>query len=504
MSRIRSLVLLGLLGVLHAQSAQALSSRALDAVPLHVVPAQAAAHAREQVPPDATGRAPLRLSVGVPMDLSLADGSWSNDDATGVATWRARVYSAGATLLIASFDRFDLPDGAELWVTDTAGSVINGPYTRREHGASTLEPAMVPGDEMLIEVHVPVASRDAVDLHLAGIGHGVHDFESTDVVAKSGTCNVDVACSQGNGWRDQIRSVVRLQIPTGALGGAVLCTGQLVNNTAGQTNRYFLITANHCGATLSTASGVTAYFNFQVAQCGSTPTQNPMNFPRQTGTRFIANHARGDHTLLEFTTAPASSLNVFYSGFDAGPTSTVSSGASIHHPVGHEKRISLFTGSTRVSGQSVGNFVVDAFRVDWDAGVTEQGSSGGGLWNQSGRLVGVLSGGASSCANPAGYDYFGRMDVAWQNLAVHLDTTGTGASGVAGRNANGVPPTSGGGGSGTGSGSGDAASGSDSGGGGGGGSFGTLATLLMLIAGVLRRAAPRLTSRRASRGAGAA
>lgn len=493
MSRFGSFVALGLLVALPAHAASALSSRALDAVPLHVVPAQAVEHSRALVPADTSGHAPLRLSVGVPMDLSLADGSWTADEASGIATWRARVYSAGATLLIAEFDRFHLPEHAQLWVSDAAGSVINGPYTRREHGSSALQTAMVPGEELLVEVSVPVAERDELDLHLGGIGHGVHDFEGSGVVPKSGSCNIDVACSEGNAWRDQIRSAVRLQIPTGVLGGAVLCSGQLINNTAGSTTRYFLITANHCGATSSTASGVTAYFNFQTSTCRGTRTENPMNFPRQTGTRFIASHARGDHTLLEFTSAPASSLNVFYSGFDAGTATSVSSGASIHHPAGHEKRISLFSGSQRVSGQSVGSFVVDAFRVDWDAGVTEQGSSGGGLWNQAGRVVGVLSGGASSCLNPGGDDYFGRLDVAWASLGPFLDTAGTGARSVDGRNGSGVPPTNG--------------SGSDSGdegGGGGGGSFGMIATLLMLLAGGLRRVSTWITSRRASRAAAAA
>jgi hypothetical protein len=481
-------VVLGLLGALPARAADALSSRDLDAVPLHAVPAEAVEQARTQQLAATSGHAPLQLSVGVPMDLSLSDGAWTQDDGAGLSTWRARVYSAGATLLIAAFDRFDIPDGAQLWVSDTAGTVVNGPYTRGEHGSTTLETAMVPGEELLIEVHVPTAQRDAVDLHLAGIGHGVHDFDN---VAKSGSCNIDVACSQGDAWRDQIRSSVRLQIPTGSPGGAVLCSGQLINNTGGQTNRYFLITANHCGASASTASGVTAYFNFQVAHCGDAPTQNPMGFPRQTGTRFIANHARGDHTLLEFTSPPSSSLNVFYSGFDAGTGTSVSSGVSIHHPAGHEKRISLFTGSTRVTGQAVGNFVVDAFRVDWDAGVTEQGSSGGGLWNQSGRVVGVLSGGASSCSNPDGDDYYGRLDVAWSSLGPYLDTAGTGARSVGGRNGSGAPPapTSGSGGSSSG----------DSGGG-GGGSFGLWTTLLMLLAGGARR----LISRRASRAAGSA
>ena len=490
MSRIRSIVLLSLLGALHVQSAHALSSRELDAVPLHVVAADAVTQARTQQSADPGDHAPLQLSVGVPMELSLADGVWTQDEAAGLSTWRMRVYSAGATLLIPSFDRFDIPDGAQLWVSDAAESVVKGPYTRKEHGASTLETAMVPGEELLIELRVPTAQRDAVNLHLAGIGHGVHDFDN---VAKSGSCNINVACPEGDAWRQQIRSSVRLQIPTGALGGAVLCSGQLVNNTGGQTNRYFLLTANHCGATASTAAGVTAYFNFQTTTCGGTPTQNPAGYPSQTGTRFIANHSRGDHTLLEFTSAPASSLNVFYSGFDAGTGTSVSSGVAIHHPAGHEKRISVFTGSTRVTGQSVGSFVVDAFRVDWDEGVTEPGSSGGGLWNQSGRVVGVLSGGSSSCSNPDGDDYFGRLDVAWANLGPYLDTAGTGARSVDGRNGSGAPPTP------TSGSSGD--SGGGGGGGGGGGSFGVAATLLMLLAGLARRV---VTSRRASRAAGSA
>ena len=496
MSRFRAIAPLVLLGALHAQGVHALPSRALDAVPLHVLPPQAVAHASAALAPEASDRAPLRLSVGVPMDLSLADGSWSTDETTGISTWRARVYSSGATLLIPAFDRFDLPEGAELYVSDAAGSVVQGPYTRRKHGSRALETAMVPGEEALIEVRVPVAQREGVDLHLAGVGHGVHDFEGTGVLPKSGSCNIDVACSAADDWRSQIRSVVRLQVPSGSLGGAVLCSGQLINNTAGATNRHFLITANHCGATSGNAGNITAFFNFQTSTCGGTRTENPMGFPSQTGTTFRASHSRGDHTLLEFNSAPASSLNVFYSGFDASFTSNVSSGVSIHHPAGHEKRISLFTGSQRVSGQQVGAFVVDAFRVDWDAGVTEQGSSGAGLWNQSGRVVGVLSGGASSCANRGGSDYYGRLDVAWTSLGTYLDTAGTGARAVDGRNASGVP-SSGGGGS-----TSDNEK-SDGGGGGGGGSFGLATTLLMLLVGTLRRFAP-FTSRRACRGAGTA
>lgn len=61
----------------------------------------------------------------------------------------------------------------------------------------------------------------------------------------------------------------------------------------------------------------------------------------------------------------------------------------------------------------------------WDVGLTEGGSSGSGLLcNIGGReyLVGVLSGGNSTCSNLQTQDYYGRLDQAWKdgNLAQWL------------------------------------------------------------------------------------
>lgn len=405
-----------------------------DGIPQLNVPAADIERARAALPPR-NEKDPERLTVGVPVSLSLTDGLWTQDGSQAV--WRARVHAAGAPALVAAFDRFDLPAGAQLRFSDVAGSVVVGPYTQEHRAADgTFVTAMVPGEDALIELRVPSTERDAVNLHLAGLGYGIEDAANNGIVAKSGSCNVDVACPAGNSWRTQIRSVVYLQIPTGGVGGTLKCTGQLVNNTAGTLNRPFLLTANHCGASAANAGNITAYFNYQTATCNGSRAESPVGFPSQTGTTFRARHERSDHTLLELNALPASALNVFYTGFNASTTALPQSGASIHHPAGHEKRISLYTGARRVSNQAVGLFTVDAFEVFWDSGVTEGGSSGGGLWNQDGQLVGVLSGGASSCAVPDGADYYGRLDLAWDNLAAFLDTAGGGARSAAGREGN--------------------------------------------------------------------
>lgn len=488
MFRLRSCWLCLLAALSFPAVAAPLNSRALDAVPLHVLPAEALDRVRASLPP-ATNRGPQRLAVSVPMTLGLTDGVWSEE--AGESVWRARLYSAGATLLIARLDRLELPAGAALTLRDVAGTTVQGPYTAEDVDADgALWTAMVPGEEALLELRVPISQRDEADLHLDTLGHGEFELRNDGVSPKSGGCNVDVVCPQGDAWRNQIRSAVRLQIPSSP-GQVVLCSGQLVNNTA-QDDTPYALTATHCGITSGNASGVVAYFNFQTSSCNGTPngtlTQN-----QNGATRVFAN-ARSDHTLILLSSAPSAAYNAYLSGFDASTGATPSSGVSIHHPSGDEKRISTFGApASRNNGVCLGQLdlvgvclgtVIDTFRVRWSSGVTEPGSSGGGLWNQSQRLVGVLSGGSSGCSNPGGDDFFGRMDVAWSNgLSAFLDPASTGARSIGGRDATTTSTPSGG----TTTGGGTTTtnnSNTGSSGGGGGGAFGH--AFVLLLAGLLR------------------
>ena len=486
---IRSRPFLALLLLGCSAQAFSLSPRELDQIPLHVLPAAAVEHVRQSLPEEATRRPPM-LALTVPTSLGLEEGTWSVDG--DEAVWRARLYSSGASLLIAHFDLLELPDRAELHFMDAAAMVVQGPYTAANLSeGGELWTGMVPGEEALIEIRTPVDVRTSVRLHLAEIGHGVMpgaagSSPSSGVTPKSGSCNIDVACSQGDAWRPQIRSAVRLQIPAG--GGFIsLCSGQMMNNSA-QDDRPLVLTAHHCGITAANVAGVVAYFNYETSSCGGAP--NGVLTQTLNGAQRLFSNASSDHTLFTLAGTPPAAFNAYLSGFNASAAAVPQSGASVHHPSGDEKRISLYsTPAVRTTvclsngtglpdpGCTFGTNV-QAFRVTWSQGVTEGGSSGGGLWNQAAQLVGVLSGGASSCASPGQPDAYGRLDVAWgQGIAAFLDPAGSGTS-LAGKAFGG----SGGGGAGGGGGGGGTGGGSSGGsGGGGGGAFGAGLGLILLL-----------------------
>jgi hypothetical protein len=83
---------------------------------------------------------------------------------------------------------------------------------------------------------------------------------------------------------------------------------------------------------------------------------------------------------------------------------------AIHHPQSFQQAISF---GTKTANGTACNPVVSSSTVLWNLGVTEGGSSGSALVEQSTRqMFGVLSCGISSCANTTGWDAFGRWDLA--------------------------------------------------------------------------------------------
>ena len=215
-----------------------------------------------------------------------------------------------------------------------------------------------------------------------------------------------------------------------------ICTGQLVNNFRQDSTPYFL-TANHCGTTANNSSSVVLYWNLQRASCGSGDGNLSQT---QSGSLFRASDATADFTLLQLNAAPSANFNAHYAGFDAGG-SAPQSGVAIHHPQGDVKKISLYNTTSCSTSVNIDGRNTDAWAIRWAQGTTEVGSSGSGLFNQSRRLVGVLSGGDASCSNPGGTDYFGRLVRAWQagntssgQLKAWLDPDNSGRVSLCGQN----------------------------------------------------------------------
>ena len=371
----------------------------------------------------------LAPRYAVPIETGLTPrnaGTWEKL-ATGEKLWRLRVRSENASSLNFGFGRYVMPAGGKLFLYSADGSSIRGPFTDKDNEAhGELWTPVVLGGEAVIEVSIPEGSAPFLELSLTSINHGYKEFwvGKSD---KSGSCNVDVVCPEGDDWRDEIRSVAVI-----STGGSTFCSGFLVNNTDNDQTPYFM-TANHCGINSGNAASLVTYWNYETSVCDGYPDGSLDQY--NTGSIFRATRSASDFTLVELDDAPDPAFDVHWAGWDnsdADPTSAT----AIHHPATDEKRISFeddpLTTTSYLNASVPGNGT--HLRVeDWDVGTTEGGSSGSGLWNQDHRIVGQLHGGHAACGNDLA-DWYGRFSVSWDaggtsatQLKDWLDPDDTGA-----------------------------------------------------------------------------
>ena len=400
-----------------------------DATPAIEVPPAAVAQALAQ-PPRRGG--PDRFAVAVPLRLSLADGRWQSDGVT--ATWRLRIHSIGARSLSLRLAPLVIPPGGRVQLLDASGAPLPRPYLAADAGPGGAWTPMVPGETLILEATVPVPEKSLLQLGVSTAFHGYRDWAQAAAVTSpktAGSCNIDVACSEGDAWAAEIRSVALITIAN-----TYFCSGQLVNNVR-QDQAPLFLTADHCGIgtdehDVGDASSVNFYFDYQAATCGG--PDPGYTVPNVQGSTLLADDVQSDFTLLKLNIGGSNALpaDAYFAGWSALVEGS-SSGAAIHHPAGGDKKISLYSTPVAQAAVDIGQpCTIDTWQVQWSAGVTEPGSSGGGLYNSTHHLIGVLSGGNASCANPGGADYFARIDRAWTananpggQLKAHLDPDGT-------------------------------------------------------------------------------
>lgn len=371
-----------------------------------------------------------RFAVPIPVLVNPnSHGLWSTLD-DGRRQWALRVHSPGATSLNFHFSKFRVPPGGQLELSSSQDRQLID-HTRR----GELWTPVLRGDSVELRLTMPAAG--SFELALQEVYHGFRGFGAKDTVTKSGECNIDVVCPDGDEWRDEIRSVARYTI-----GGAFLCSGQMINNTAGDFRPLFL-TASHCVQTPAQGPTLVFYWNYETSTCGGTP-DGSLDQTTSGGTvlagSYLATDYGPDFTLIELSQTPPPEFDVYWAGWDNRDYSPEGV-ATIHHPAGDEKRISFFYGVAEVAayleepGQAdlLGQVDTHLRIEDWDVGTTEGGSSGSGLWTIDGRhIVGQLSGGYASCTS-ATADWYGRMHTNWfgfpgelTSVATHLDPIGSG------------------------------------------------------------------------------
>jgi lysyl endopeptidase len=335
----------------------------------------------------------------------------------GRRRWAFLVEADGAETLDLIFSRYWLPNGGELWVRSPEHELVHGPYTDAHNSQQgVLATPVTQGGKTLVEIVVPAGLESHVELELGTVHYGYRGFtfEGGVPVPKAGSCNVDTVCPQGDAWRDQIRGVGRYTV------GGGLCTGTLVNNSAGDRRPLFL-TARHCFSSQADANTVVVFWRYESPTCRTVNSAAngqviPLNHTAtNSGSQLLMSFGNADMTLVALNQPVPAAAQPYFVGWDRRDV-VPNSAVAIHHPAGDEKRISFENNPLALSSFSTGSINLAqgaALRVnDWDLGTTEQGSSGSALFNPEKRLVGTLAGGSAQCGNDLD-DNYGRVFIGW-------------------------------------------------------------------------------------------
>lgn len=379
-------------------------------------------------------------------------GVWKRQN--GMAIWQLRLESPNATSLNLGLDQFHMPPGGAFVFSGNRGRDV---YTftsadNKEHGE--LWTPIVRGNTAMLEIQVAEQLLPQLRFRIEAINHGFRGIQEGRKIGgdTSGSCNVDVACSQGDVtfgdlidfYRDQIRSVGAYTVD-----GIDTCSGALINNTSFDQRPLFL-TANHCNVNMDRAASVVVYWNFENSTCrqpgsGSSGGVGDGDLTVfNTGSVYRSSFSSSDFCLVELDSPVNPASDAFYAGWNRQNIAPADMVIGIHHPAVAEKRISFEydpTTRTNYSSTAADSSTGTHIRViDWDEGTTEGGSSGSPLFNSSGQIVGQLHGGSAACGNNLS-DWYGRIYRSWtgggtytSRLSDWLDPASTGATSIDGIN----------------------------------------------------------------------
>jgi hypothetical protein len=382
-----------------------------------------------------TNSKPLRFALERPVNLSPeTHGSWSLNGEFRV--WHVHVLSPGAYSLGLVFGKYALLPGVRIFVYNPGQQEVKGAFTSENNKTSGVLPVgHLPGEELLIEMQVPVGMTDYGELELEALSHAFLNtgFKSSTADCPAGEfgcsqpCEIDVNCVEGDPWWQVKPSVVRIFTTT------FYCTGVLVNNTSYDGTPY-IITAEHCLNNQYYADRTVFQFNYESASCFG--EDGPLDMSISAATQLTHGDSV-DFSLLEISSIPPASYGVYYAGWDRTQFQTTSS-ATIHHPFGDVKKVSIDEQAPFIpekpddvpySGLEDYHYYSYWWVKQWETGSTEGGSSGGPLFNQDRRVIGTLSGGNAACGDSIGYnddedrviynpapnrdDYFTQFGMAW-------------------------------------------------------------------------------------------
>jgi hypothetical protein len=354
---------------------------------------------------------PYRFGTVINVSYNPSNSGTWDELSDGSRIWRLSIKSADALSIYTIFNDFYMPEGAKLFAYNSSKSIVLGAFTSMNNAEDKVFAiAPIPDNEIILEYYEPAAVKNQGRLFISQLVHGYKDIFGYVGMIDALACNININCPIGAPWVEQKRSVARMTFVDGA--GSFLCTGALMNNTSNNRTQYFL-TAQHCTST--NYSSMVFYFNYESPTCIG--TTGPLN-QTSVGATVKAESYDTDMRLLQINNAIPGNYNVYFNGWDRSGTQPTTE-IAIHHPAGDNKKISIDNNPALTSsalGFSGPPRLVNGFwRVIWDQGMTEGGSSGCPMYDQNHRVIGQNLGGVQSqCENPQIVaKEFGKFSESW-------------------------------------------------------------------------------------------
>jgi hypothetical protein len=219
-------------------------------------------------------------------------------------------------------------------------------------------------------------------------------------------------------------------------------------NTCNTNTPYFL-TANHC--VVEGGSVTNWVFQFQYWSATCTPNSGWHEDVQFNGSTLRASNAETDFALLQLNQTPPANSGIQYAGWNRS-ANIGNITTCLHHPRGDLMKVSNDNIFIPTAVSWMGSPALSHWRVIFNQGIVQSGSSGAALFDQNHRIIGQLHGNQNNVCNqtdnncfcntivqPFGVvdgaiGEFGRFDLSWTGggtnstrLSNWLDPSNSGA-----------------------------------------------------------------------------
>lgn len=361
----------------------------------------------------------------------------------GRKAWTLAVASTSAYYMRVHFR--DLRLGAStlvLYAVRDGAVVSRGPFRGGgPNGDGEFWAPSLPGEITLIEIVGPDEPQFLID----EVVHEDRDLDANPEIVERGDCpgvcpcHLDVMC-QGD---PPVNTAARQA--TGRMnyisdGNSYVCTGTMLNDLDPDTFVPYFLTAAHCISTQSETNTLEVTWFYQSnntpSNCSGSPAvPNRTSLPQSFGGVLL--HDTGPPALTNDSCFIRLNPDHLPPGAAfAGATADQESGiAAIHHPAGSWKRAAFghFESLSIDCGADCGCFDSAYYAFyDLDNGIIQGGSSGSGMFNASGQIIGQLFGHCTLCPDAEDCDHggdwclmYGEWENTWPDIEYWIRLGGT-------------------------------------------------------------------------------